>query len=94
MSSEDNPGEDTTLEKIPSVTFSWQSPYSLSVMIIILKEDDYLEFLQGFVLLFFHLILLYLLIVFNLLCLYEFRWIGYLSWSWTHVLVWKHPYPV
>lgn len=48
MSGEDNPGEDTTLEKIPSVTFSWQSPHSLSVMIIISKEDYSLEFLQDF----------------------------------------------
>lgn len=48
MSGEDNPGEATTLEETPSVPLSWQSPHSLSVMIIISKEDYSLEFLQVF----------------------------------------------
>ena len=39
-------------------------------------------------------IFLCLLILFNFLCLYEFRWNNYLSWSWRHVLVWEHPYEV
>lgn len=83
MRGEGNPGggprEDTAHFRIYHI-FSWQS-----VVIIISKEDDSLGFFCCCS--FIWNILLCLLILFTCLCLYEIKWISYLSQSWRCALV-------